>query len=100
MTRQDRFALTLHPLPPCGRGVSAAGGRGEGPSVILSGDNARAGNQRLPRRRQSASGGNLGWGEPPVSQTEVSGGAAATKNLGLPSRGPRFVLRRTQTPPP
>ena len=42
MMRQDRFT--------------------EGASVILSGDQARAGNQRLPRRRQSAWGGNLGRG--------------------------------------
>jgi hypothetical protein len=40
--------------------MAAAGGRGEGPSVILSGDHARAGNQR-PRRR------NLGWGQPSIS---------------------------------
>jgi len=81
MMRQDRFTLT------------------PGPSVILSGDNARAGNQRLPRRRQSASGGNLRRGEPPVSQTEVGGGTVAAKNLGLRSRVPRSVLRRTQTRP-
>ena len=54
MTRQDRFTLTP--------ALSLTRERVQGPpSVILSGDHARTGNQRLPRR-------NLGRGEPPFSQ--------------------------------
>jgi len=70
MMRQDRFTLTP-PLSLRERVQDAP------PSVILSGDHARAGNQRPPRR-------NLGRGEPSVSQDAVRRGLP--QNAKMPNK--------------
>ena len=48
------------------------------PSVILSGDHARTGNRRLPRR-------NLGRGEPPLSP------AGSPQNAKMPNKLVEYV---------
>ena len=72
MMRQDGFPLT----PALSLRERAEGAP---PAVILSGDHARTGSQRLPRR-------NLGWGEPSLSQHEVGGDHASPQNAKMPNK--------------